>query len=176
MFDFPAPFRSLVGSVPSSFHPFVLPFLPTSMYLFSPSSFNTFLPSSLDPFIHFSFVPAPIHPFFPSPFHPLAPSSFHVFFPQPFIDPPLHPFFPSSLGALNPGPAACAERLNIFPFFVLVIFAKLVKNTVFDKCKMEKCFSCEFGDEFCKILRIIVDHQQCYEKLLTHFSKGRLAE
>ena len=121
MFDFSAPFRSLLGSIPSSFHPFVLPFLPTSMYRFFPSSFHTFFPSSLDPFIHFSLRPcthSSILPFILSSIGPfilscLLPSTFHRSSPS-----SLHPFFPSSLGAFNPGPAACAKRLNnIFGIF-----------------------------------------------------------
>ena len=115
MFDCSGPFRSLVGSIPFSFHPFVLPFLPTSMYRFFPSSFHTFFPSSLDPFIHFSLRPcthSSILPFILSSIGPFIlscflPSTFHRSSPS-----SLHPFFPSSLGAFNPGPAACAKRLN----------------------------------------------------------------
>ena len=109
------PFRSLVGSIPFSFHPFVLPFLPTSMYRFFPSSFHTFFPLSLDPFINFFLRPcthSSILPFILSSIGPfilscLLPSTFHRSSPS-----SLHPFFPSSLGAFNPGPAACAKRLN----------------------------------------------------------------
>ena len=115
MFDGSGPFRSLVGSIPSSFHAFVLPFLPTSMDLFFPLSFHTFFPSSLDPFINFSprpythssmvpFILSSIGPFIVSR---LLHSTFHRSYPS-----LLHSFFPSSLGAFNPGPAACAKRFN----------------------------------------------------------------
>ena len=50
MIDFSAPFRSLLGSLPSSFHAFVLPFLPPAMHLFVPPSFHRCFPLSLVPF------------------------------------------------------------------------------------------------------------------------------
>ena len=50
MFDCSGPFRSLVGSIPSSFHAFVLPFLPPVMHLFVPPSFHRCFPLSLVPF------------------------------------------------------------------------------------------------------------------------------
>ena len=40
MFDFSAPFRSLLGSLPSSFHAFVLPFLPPAHASICPSVFS----------------------------------------------------------------------------------------------------------------------------------------
>ena len=67
MFDVSAPFRSLLGSIPSSFHPFALPFLPPCIHIFFASCFQTCFPSSLDNFSIFPYVPAPIHPFLPSP-------------------------------------------------------------------------------------------------------------
>ena len=103
MFDCSGPFRSLVGSIPSSFYPFVLPFLPTSMYLLFPLSFHTFLSSSLDPFINFSlrpcllssilaFIISSIGPVVVSCllyFHRSSPSSFHPLLPSSKCPPPI---------------------------------------------------------------------------------------
>ena len=116
MFDVSAPFRSLLGSIPSS------SLFPSFLHLAIHFSLHAFKHASLHPWILlsiFPYVPAPTHPFLPSSFHPLAPSLVRAFFTQPFLDPPLHPFslcflLPLIAGRLQSWPGGLREAINNF--------------------------------------------------------------
>ena len=109
----PSFFSCFRSSLPSYIHVSIFPFLFSYIPPFIPGSFippfipGSFYPFFLPPCTHSSILPFILSSIGPFILSCLLPSTFHRSSPS-----SLHPFFPSSLGAFNPGPAACAKRLN----------------------------------------------------------------